>query len=734
MNHANAPIAGERLLTSLTGAQRADLMQHVEETYAAIDTLNAADRYGKACCWMDMADQPAIGLEEVARSVVQHDMAHAGDECDLDGVVGFEWWLQRRTRQDIPFHHDTNWNDAESGSSSDVRFPVCSSVLYLSDYGGPTVIIEPLERELMPDRVPARPEREYELLINRTVGAAARSNVYFSFPAWGKHVRFRGNLYHGVLDSLSPTPTEVARGGTRTSLIVTYWRLPYQHIKRFPRQRFVDLLESHARRANGVIRRDGLENAMAALQRLPAEIMDAWRRPAAKIAVETIRGEPAFAPAGSYSSSSNTTAASTTTRPSPSSPASVQVQQPRTVTTHRAADVVASDALLGSSFTLRAPFDATPGSTLLFPQQRLDRPPAPPHSPPQGGSDGGAHCSESRQQGAAPLPPTPPTPSTSPIPPIPPTLLPPTSALVSVHPFQFSSSVRRLDRDGLLFWIPSFLSADEVAHFRRLAAPRFDADARASHTALGRAYQSADLYRPWEARADELTRRVEARIGVLTGIESHEAEAPLSIHRTLPWVPSREDTLPEGTPREGTPMLQNLHHDVGHRPRRIATVLVYLSDATDGLAGGETVFPCLHPADAKDIAGGSGVTRTRTHASASSDGDGGELCPRLRDGFTRGHRFLSEPGGLHADIPSFDANAARAAADHCRSGDEEGSQNRRGVRVEPLRGAALLFFPRAPSDGRDLPEGMWHGSCRVRKGEKYTLQQFKEPPVEPGAP
>ena len=43
------------------------------------------------------------------------------------------------------------------------------------------------------------------------------------------------------------------------------------------------------------------------------------------------------------------------------------------------------------------------------------------------------------------------------------------------------------------------------------------------------------------------------------------------------------------------------------------------------------------------------------------------------------------------------------------------------------RGMAVLFLSAAPHGGAPLPH-MWHGGCRVRRGEKWTLQRFKELP------
>jgi len=110
-----------------------------------------------------------------------------------------------------------------------------------------------------------------------------------------------------------------------------------------------------------------------------------------------------------------------------------------------------------------------------------------------------------------------------------------------------------------------------------------------------------------------------------------------------------------------------------------------------------------------------------------------------------------------AELP-FDAEAARAASALCPSGvageegGEEGREVRGGVgsgvgdeagmrwggggvlRIAPARGSALLFLSvRRDAPTRGLPH-MWHGGCRVHRGEKWTLQFFKELPYSTPPP
>ena len=72
---------------------------------------------------------------------------------------------------------------------------------------------------------------------------------------------------------------------------------------------------------------------------------------------------------------------------------------------------------------------------------------------------------------------------------------------------------------------------------------------------------------------------------------------------------------------------------------------------------------------------------------------------------------------------NFDEDAVRAASQMCGAREAPAE----ALRVAPRRGMAILFLSAAPHGGAPLPH-MWHGGCRVRRGEKWTLQRFKELP------
>jgi len=190
-----------------------------------------------------------------------------------------------------------------------------------------------------------------------------------------------------------------------------------------------------------------------------------------------------------------------------------------------------------------------------------------------------------------------------------------------------------LDSEGLVYLLPAFLNNSEVLQLRTIAST----DARFARASM---YESVEFFRPWEPRSSDLTRAIEQRIGEVTGIPPHEGDSPLRIAVNRPW-PAAHDA-----PHTS---LQNLHHDSNERPRRVATVLVYLSDPeADGLEGGETLFPCA-AAGASAARGAAGAAaRGAAGASARGADDGpDELCARLKRAYDAGERFLSPPHGMY---------------------------------------------------------------------------------------
>ncbi len=129
-------------------------------------------------------DQPARLLFE---QVIQHlrGVVPRGSE-----FVGAEWWARATTTDTgFPFHFDR-----DEGIRGSIVSPDLASILYLSNAGGPTVIV---------DATPSR-----------TTAPSAALAVY---PRPGRFGMFPGTLLHGVL------PAQPGRW-PRVTMLVNWWR------------------------------------------------------------------------------------------------------------------------------------------------------------------------------------------------------------------------------------------------------------------------------------------------------------------------------------------------------------------------------------------------------------------------------------------------------------------------------------------------------------------------------
>lgn len=107
-----------------------------------------------------------------------------------DDVIGAEWWYRSTTPDtEFPFHFDRDEAIRDS-----IVSPALATILYLSDAGGPTVIVE------------ATPARK----------TAPRSATAVH-PRAGRFAMFPGALLHGVL----PGPPS---RWPRVTMLINWWR------------------------------------------------------------------------------------------------------------------------------------------------------------------------------------------------------------------------------------------------------------------------------------------------------------------------------------------------------------------------------------------------------------------------------------------------------------------------------------------------------------------------------
>ena len=117
----------------------------------------------------------------------------------LESFIGVEMWVRTKPcHEEMPLHFDKDETLAKQ--SGVLRFPAYSSVLYLTDEGGPTLVVDR-------QRVG---EREVEIR-------------YTSMPSANAFLVFPGHLLHGVLAEPERVGTSDGASRRRISLLMNWW-------------------------------------------------------------------------------------------------------------------------------------------------------------------------------------------------------------------------------------------------------------------------------------------------------------------------------------------------------------------------------------------------------------------------------------------------------------------------------------------------------------------------------
>jgi hypothetical protein len=120
------------------------------------------------------------------------------------GVKGAECWVQvKSSGEDLAPHFDKDERLAFVTGGADLRFPLLSTVTYISDNGGPTIV---LNQTLSSDGERLQPAVPY-------AGAIV-------FPRKGRHLLFPGGYFHGVRGDLALVDRPSV---ARVTFLVNWW-------------------------------------------------------------------------------------------------------------------------------------------------------------------------------------------------------------------------------------------------------------------------------------------------------------------------------------------------------------------------------------------------------------------------------------------------------------------------------------------------------------------------------
>ena len=203
-----AVVLGSVLDAELFERVRRDFFRVVESEFQPPEK---DDSFTSGTYWFSL---PAAGQGAAPRNAIE--AAAIAISCsepfrellNVGSLTGVEWWFQEQGPEDAAkdYHTDCDVQIKRGhGAQGDVvveRRPLLSSVFYLDDFGGPTVVFGQTEPESGARLSPRLP----------------RSAVA-SFPHPNQLLVFRGDLFHGVLATTQPNPTE----RSRFTLLLNWW-------------------------------------------------------------------------------------------------------------------------------------------------------------------------------------------------------------------------------------------------------------------------------------------------------------------------------------------------------------------------------------------------------------------------------------------------------------------------------------------------------------------------------
>ena len=154
--------------------------------------------------WASMANilEPRTASEMAVALLFK--IAFPDGKLPAGGIGGGEWWVQlRNTNENIGFHVDKD--EGVASEEQWMKMPVLSTITYLTNEGGPTLILDQASNRGGNVQIPELP----------TSGVLV-------YPKKNRHVLFKGNLQHGVVGEFGGK-RPVGGNKRRISFLVNWW-------------------------------------------------------------------------------------------------------------------------------------------------------------------------------------------------------------------------------------------------------------------------------------------------------------------------------------------------------------------------------------------------------------------------------------------------------------------------------------------------------------------------------
>ena len=209
----------QHLLRSYDDALDINLLDSIQSECATIQRWAVEQgqlMYGKRpTLWLEMAGKKANKVDITTKSharfyiekailmLKKYIMKHPEllpEDSRVDDIIGAEYWVQMVSASEgINFHYDKD--ESLASNKGIMMYPLISSILYLTDIGAPTLILNQTSID-----------GNYE-------SPEIPDQGYLSYPKENRYTMFRGNLQHGVLASAA----KGSSAGVRKTLLINWW-------------------------------------------------------------------------------------------------------------------------------------------------------------------------------------------------------------------------------------------------------------------------------------------------------------------------------------------------------------------------------------------------------------------------------------------------------------------------------------------------------------------------------